>query len=57
MVQETGENNGWILHNRSRFKPPLNWDQALECYMKGRVQKYFISFFFRNFNVKNFYGC
>ena len=35
MVQETGENNEWILTNYKGFG--LTWDEAQECYMKGAL--------------------
>ena len=39
MVQETGENNGWIL---SGYKGHgLTWDEAQECYMKGALWTWF----------------
>ena len=39
MVQETGENNGWILSNYRAFG--LTWDEAMECYMKGALWTWF----------------
>lgn len=39
MVQETGENNSWILANRKQFN--LSWEEALECYMKGALWTWF----------------